>query len=163
VECFVDKLSIPIICRPQERKINPRTRYDAMFSLHYGVATALVKGWASILDFEPFEGIPSEITQLLGKIRFSEAEENDDVIIKVVMEDGSTYYGVRSDIPQIDSGQVITKFRSNTEMVLTDDMREELITLTLNLEKLDDVGKLVGRCISNKTIVRKGQEYPDGD
>ncbi len=150
VECFVDKLSIPIICRPLERKINPLTRYDAMFSLHYGVATVLVKGWASILDFNPSEGIPLEITKLLGKIRFSEAVENDDVIIKIVMEDGSTYYGGHGDIPQIDSGQVITKFRSNTQMVLTDDRLEELITLTLNLEKLDDIGKLVGRCVTNK-------------
>ncbi len=155
VECFVDKLSIPIICKPQERKTRPMTRYDAMFSLHYGVATVLVKGWASVLDFELSRGIQREITQLLGKISFSEVVENGDAIIKIVTSDGSTYYGRRSDIPPIGSEQVMMKFRSNVDTVLTDDRLEELIATTLNLEKLDDVGKLVGRCIADKPAVRK--------
>jgi 2-methylcitrate dehydratase PrpD len=163
VECFVDRLSIPIVCEPLERKINPLTRYDAMFSLHYGVATALVKGWAGILDFEPSKGIPLETTQLLGKIRFCEAVENSGTIIKIVMRDGSTYHGGRSDIPSVGSEQVISKFRSNTETVLTSDRLEELITLTLNLEELNDVGELIGRCIADKTIVIRDLEYPDGD
>jgi 2-methylcitrate dehydratase PrpD len=151
VVCFVDKLSIPIICEPLVRKINPVTRYDAIFSLHYGVATVLAKGWANVLDFDISRGIPRETAKLIRKIRFTKRMENDDVIINIVMKDGSKYYGKRSDAPLIDSEQVMTKFRSNTKTVLTSYKLEELIATTLNLEKLDDVVKLVGHCIADKS------------
>jgi 2-methylcitrate dehydratase PrpD len=151
VVCFVDKLSIPIICKPLERKINPVTRYDAIFSLHYGVATVLAKGWANVLDFDISRGIPPETAKLIRKIRFTKRMENDDVIINIVMKDGSKYYGKRSDAPLIGSEQVMTKFRSNTKTVLTSYKLEELIATTLNLEKLDDVVKLVGHCIADKS------------
>jgi hypothetical protein len=45
----------------------------------------------------------------------------------------------------------MTKFRSNTKTVLTSYKLEELIATTLNLEKLDDVVKLVGHCIADKS------------
>jgi hypothetical protein len=67
------------------------------------------------------------------------------------MKDGSKYYGKRSDAPLIGSEQVMTKFRSNTKTVLTSYKLEELIATTLNLEKLDDVVKLVGHCIADKS------------
>ena len=51
VECRVPAGEVPIICEPRAGKLQPRTPYDAKFSLPYSVAAALVTGRVDLDTF----------------------------------------------------------------------------------------------------------------
>ena len=51
VECFIAPRQVPIVCEPESTKTTPHNDYDAKFSLHYAVASILVRGHLDIDDF----------------------------------------------------------------------------------------------------------------
>lgn len=148
VTCFVSELAMPIICLPADRKLNPETRYDAMFSLPYGVATVLVRGSANIRDFDVEGGVARDVALLSGKIGFQRADSPDKELIEIVMVDGSRYTANKSDIASPTSLEIMAKFRSNARLVVTDELAEELIDTIMSVDRLDDVGELVKHCVA---------------
>lgn len=51
VECWVHPRVFPVVCEPRTDKLNPRTDYQAKFSLPYTVACMLVRGHLTLADF----------------------------------------------------------------------------------------------------------------
>jgi len=53
IEILVPFEAFPVVCEPEANKKRPRNDYDAKFSLHYLVATALTKGRLTLDELEP--------------------------------------------------------------------------------------------------------------
>jgi 2-methylcitrate dehydratase PrpD len=53
IEILVPAEAFPVVCEPEANKKRPRNDYDAKFSLHYLVATALTKGRLTLDELEP--------------------------------------------------------------------------------------------------------------
>jgi 2-methylcitrate dehydratase PrpD len=51
IECFIHEREAPIVCEPEASKRTPQNDYDAKFSLHYTVASMLLRGHVGIDDF----------------------------------------------------------------------------------------------------------------
>ncbi|GBC69844.1 hypothetical protein HRbin01_01549 [archaeon HR01] len=149
VKCFVDELAIPIICVPAERKVSPKTRYDAMFSLQYGVATVFVKNSAGIRDFDVGAGVPDEVALMARKIKFQRAGTTDGEVIEILTTDGTRYTATDSDLTEPGLEEVMVKFRGNATLVLSDEKVGELANTIMGVDMLDDVGELVKRCLSD--------------
>ena len=53
IEILVPVEGYPVVCEPEAKKRRPKNDYDAKFSLHYLVATALTKGRLTLDELEP--------------------------------------------------------------------------------------------------------------
>ncbi|MEM1946302.1 MAG: MmgE/PrpD family protein [Candidatus Caldarchaeum sp.] len=152
ITCYVSELAIPIICQPAERKLNPQTRYDAMFSLPYGVATVLVKGSAGIKDFDVKNGLSKDVASLTKKIRFVKAETNEEKIAEIVTVDGRRYTANRSDLENPTTEDIMNKFRNNLQLVVREGDVRTLANVIMNVDKLDVLEKLVRLCVATNHV-----------
>ncbi len=123
IEILVPAEAFPVICEPEANKRRPRNDYDAKFSLHYLVATALTKGRLTLDELEPeFLGDPATLALIdrtsygpYGDGPFPKAYSG---AVKIRTRDGrelSHFEPVNrgaADRP-LSNGDIIAKFRDN--------------------------------------------------
>ncbi|MBE6708976.1 MAG: MmgE/PrpD family protein [Ruminococcaceae bacterium] len=134
----------------------PKNSEDSKFSIHYSLATALLKGHFDLDDL-PVENVTDDVKALVGKISLIEdpSMENAKAGIRgartvFVMNDGEEYsYEIK--IPKGDAANPFTwddmksKLFACSEGVLSDDNREKLIDSVgdfENIEKYSSVNAL---------------------
>ncbi|GII86128.1 MmgE/Prp family protein [Sphaerisporangium siamense] len=61
--------SAAIVCEPAERKIRPRTPYDAKFSLPWSVAALLIDGEVTLATYAPESIARPEVAELAARVR----------------------------------------------------------------------------------------------
>ncbi len=70
IDCKVAQGAVNIICEPWEKKISPKTAYDARFSLPFAVSLMLAKGKAGVEEFSERYLEDEEIRSLMGTLRY---------------------------------------------------------------------------------------------
>ena len=111
------------MCEPWRNKLDPKTGYDARFSLPFAVALMLARGKAGVAEFSEESFSDSVIRRLMTKVRY-QAEPKYEVKdmpgwIEVTLEDGSRHSweipAVRGDARNpVALDELLEKFHANT-------------------------------------------------
>jgi 2-methylcitrate dehydratase PrpD len=91
--------SAPTVCEPTDRKVAPRTSYDAKFSLPWSVAALIVDGDVGVPTYELDSVLRPEVAALSAKVR-SEITDGGGVVaadapghVEVTLTDGTVLVG----------------------------------------------------------------------
>ncbi|MCS6784273.1 MAG: MmgE/PrpD family protein [Candidatus Caldarchaeum sp.] len=154
IVCYVDELSYSIICPSSERKIIPETRYDAMFSLPYGVALTFVKDSIDVQDFDVEKGVPTEVRELLKKVEFKRADDRPRQLVVVHLRNGEKLTASQS-LPRTPPPEaVVSKYMKNVSPLLDHEQATELLNTVMKLEKLADIRELVKHLICSHPFAK---------
>lgn len=98
ISAIVHPDSAKIVCHPRSEKNEPKTPYDAKFSLPWSVAALLVDGTLVVDTFEPESIKRSEVIELATKFEFIEKSEVSAAaaaagIVEITSADGRTFTG----------------------------------------------------------------------
>lgn len=158
VECLVPAGELPIICEPRDSKLEPRTSYDAQFSLPYTLAAALVDGRVTLDTFAPERLGDRRLLALAARVRHtvdptSAFPDGFPGWVRVRLTDGRRLEarepdgrgGLRRPLPPT---AIVEKFRDNACRVLPAARVDELEHAALALDTLGDVGALMRLCRS---------------
>ncbi len=151
----VNKYSIKVLCNPAELKYNPHTEVDAQFSLPYAVAVGICKGRESIYEYNDEAIKDKQVLELAAKVKWELDPEAEAVYPKyypctviVKMKDGREFTS-HVDYPKGDPenpvsfDETVEKFRFVASATIGKDKIEKIIDYVKNLDKLDDMRKLV--------------------
>jgi len=149
------KFTLKVLGSPAERKYRPQTVVDAQFSLPYAVACGIVKGRESIFEYTDEAIKDPKVIELASKVKWELDPEAENVYPKyypakvtVKTKDGKQYFS-HVDYPKGDPenpvsfGEVEEKFRLLAGLSIGKSKIDRAIDYVANLEKLDDVNKLV--------------------
>jgi 2-methylcitrate dehydratase PrpD len=123
IEILVPAEAFPVVCEPEPNKKRPRNDYDAKFSLHYLVATALTKGRLTLDELEPEFLGDSATLALIDRTSYGPYHDGPfpkaySGAVKIRTWDGrelSHFEPVNrgaADRP-IPNGEIVAKFREN--------------------------------------------------
>lgn len=98
ISAIVHPDSAKIVCHPRSEKNEPKTPYDAKFSLPWSVAALLVDGALVVETFEPDSIKRPEVIALAGKFEFVEKSEVSAAAaaagsVEISTHDGRTFVG----------------------------------------------------------------------
>lgn len=89
--------ALSLVAEPREQKIAPKTNVEAQFSLHYGVAVGIMRGKASLEEYEEQAFTDPAILGLASKVKCASRKEFDTVYprqwptrMSVASDDGET-------------------------------------------------------------------------
>jgi 2-methylcitrate dehydratase PrpD len=153
----VPEAGVSLVLEPAEKKVAPRTVYEAKFSLQYSTARMLVHGSAGLSAFSD-EGISDQrVLDLARRVRYeTKAYETYPAAfpggVRITMRDGRV---LAAELPHQRGGpenplseeEVRAKFRENAGLALPDAAVESLESAILSLEQLDDVTGLLRQAV----------------
>jgi 2-methylcitrate dehydratase PrpD len=157
IRIFADAGGYQMLCSPLEVKKNPRTPVDAQFSIPWGVATMLAKGYVGIEHYTEAAVKDPDILKATSKINvildhsLDSADKVPSGKIEIETRDGKVFSD-RVDYPLGSPERPMTfddcakKFRSCASYPaprLPAAQIEKVIELTGRLEQLDDVGEIM--------------------
>lgn len=98
ISAIVHPDSAKIVCHPRADKNEPKTPYDAKFSLPWSVAALLIDGALVVDTFEPESIKRSEVIELAKKFEFTEKSEVAAAAaaagtVEITTTDGRTFTG----------------------------------------------------------------------
>ena len=98
ITAIVHPDSAKIVCHPRADKNEPKTPYDAKFSLPWSVAALLIDGALVVDTFEPESIKRSEVIELAKKFEFTEKSEVAAAaaaagMVEITTTDGRTFTG----------------------------------------------------------------------
>ncbi|MBI2917672.1 MAG: MmgE/PrpD family protein [Chloroflexi bacterium] len=158
VTVLVNEATFDATCKPLEAKRNPRTSMDAQFSLPYCVASALVRRKSLIEDFTDEAIADVKVLELAQRVTPALNPEvkgrfgRPPAVVQLKSRDGKVYsrreeYIKGSLRNPLTEEELLAKFRYCTTYAakpLPQRNVEEVIGLVKDLERLDDVTRLVG-------------------
>lgn len=137
-----------IICEPEAKKKKPANDYDAKFSVHYLVATAMLRGRLTLDELEPDVLTDPEILDLTSRVSFVDDPESlfpnaysGEVV--VTMKDGREI-GHREQVNRgaadrpLSNEEILIKWRDNARMLVNGDKVERLQAAMLDLDAAGD-------------------------
>ena len=149
------KYTLKVLCDPPERKYKPQNIVDAQFSLPYAVACGIVKGRESIFEFTDESIKDPKVIELASKVKWEMDPKAEEVYPKiwpatviVRTKDGKTYTA-HVDYPKGDPENAVSfseveeKFRLLAGLTIGKTKIDRVIEYCANLEKLDNVNKLI--------------------
>ena len=133
------------ICEPEANKRRPQNDYDAKFSTHYLVATALVHGRVSLAELEPAYLSDTVVAGLMdrttcvayGEGPFPAAYSGR---VAITLDDGNDLWHDEAvnrgaaDRP-LSNGEIVEKFRENAAMWVGPDRVAEIEAAMLDLDQ----------------------------
>ncbi len=150
IDCKVAQGAVNIICEPWEKKISPKTAYDARFSLPFAVSLMLAKGKAGVEEFSALYLEDEEIRSLMGTLRY-EVEPSflvkdmpGYVSVRLKNEDHYEYEikQVRGDaLHPIQREELLEKFNQNTSF-LDRGRGKRIAELIFEFDRLDRMDAL---------------------
>ncbi len=69
VEALLPEPTLPVVAEPAEKKLTPRTDYEAKFSAQFVIATCLVKGQFGLAELNEAAFVDPELLALTAKVR----------------------------------------------------------------------------------------------
>ena len=152
VECFIAARQVPIVCEPESSKTTPRNDYDAKFSLHYAVASMLVRGHLGVDDFTDAAIHEPAVLSMARRVIYREDPESDfprrfPGWVRIQMRDG-TVFEHREPINRgsaenpLSEEDVRAKFRDNAARVLQPSKIDEVVDAVAGLEQSGDLSRL---------------------
>lgn len=156
VECLVPAGEVPIVCEPRERKLRPRTPYEAQFSLPYSVAAALLDGRVTLDSYAAGRLEDAATLELAARVTHrvdpaSAFPQGFPGWVRIHLRDGRT---VEARAPDGQGGPdrplpteaIVAKFRDNAGRALPAARVDEVERAALALDDLQDVGDLMRLC-----------------
>jgi 2-methylcitrate dehydratase PrpD len=144
-----------LVLEPLDSKAEPRTPYDAKFSLPYTVAHRLVNGNLDLASFGQDRIRDPAVLELAARVRAEKLDEPPPSRFaggaRVVTKSGQEFDRFLAHTPgspgnPLDESFVLSKFRANAELALSSDDAADLMALLRGIEELpmlDRVGGLL--------------------
>ncbi|WP_260287173.1 MmgE/PrpD family protein [Peribacillus aracenensis] len=152
IKCIISPKQAEIICSPLEEKYEPKTPYDAKFSLPYVLSVMLHRGQCGLGDFTGEIIKDESVLRLARKFTYITSEETGypgafPGWVKIKLKDGrvlerrmKTNRGGREN--PASEAEIIGKFENNASSVLSSDKVSRIKELVLNVEKVKDVSEI---------------------
>ncbi len=139
IDCVVDPIEAALICVPLERKHEPKTPYEAKFSLPFMIAAALQDGTVGMPTFTPDNIKRPDLLALAKKVSYRDAKPGETTFpryfpgwLTATLQDGRRIekrldinYG-NPDNP-LTEDDVRRKFNDNVAGVIPDAQAEKLL------------------------------------
>ena len=149
----IPEAGVALVLEPADRKVAPRTVYEAKFSLQYSTAAMLVHGSAGLSAYSDEAIADERVLDLARRVRY-ETREYDTYpggfpgSVRITLRDGRV---LEADLPYqrggpenpLSADEVRAKFRENAGLALSAEDAESLEAAILSLERLDDVTGLL--------------------
>jgi 2-methylcitrate dehydratase PrpD len=152
IVCHIAERAVATVCEPLDAKRRPETGYAGKFSLPYSVAAMLVRGRATLREFEDEAARDEAILRVSDKIEYVIDPDADfpryyPAWVVVVLEDGRELERrepINLGHPEnpLSAEQVLAKFRANAERLLDAATAGRLAELVLDLEAAPDVAAI---------------------
>ena len=121
VRCGIAEWAVPIVCEPRARKIAPANDMEAIASLPYQLAAALVDGRVDLdtlsprrLARVPVQALAARVTHVVDPA----LGHGFDGTLEIALADGTVHRARAASAPP-DPARVIAKFRANAGEVLS--------------------------------------------
>jgi len=144
---------VSLVLEPADRKIAPRTVYEAKFSLQYSTAAMLVNGAAGLSAYSDEAIADPRVLDLARRVRYETKKYETYPAafpggVRITMRDGRV---LEAELPHqrggpenpLSADEVRAKFRENAGLALPDAAVEALESAILSLEQLDLVTGLL--------------------
>lgn len=144
VEALVAPETFKTICEPEAGKKRPANGYDAQFSTHYLVASALARGRYGLAELEEPALRDAAVLALADKVSYGADPQSPfpkaysgEVTVK--LRDGRTlrhreHINRGADDRPLSNDEIIGKFRANAELAADGDGIERMLGAMLGLE-----------------------------
>jgi 2-methylcitrate dehydratase PrpD len=154
LKVYVTDAHIKLLCTPLDAKREPRSPVDAQFSIPWGVATALVKGRATLDDFSDVGVKNADVLAISSKIdvevdlSLSRGDKIEPTRVEVTTKAGKTYskvveHPLGSPERPMTYDDVAAKFRGCAGALATE-QQDKVIDFVSRIEKVDDVSDVFG-------------------
>jgi 2-methylcitrate dehydratase PrpD len=161
IECPTAPELMRMVTEPAERKIAPKTIYDALFSVQYVVANILVGRPVNLATFydEPLDDPKALAMAALVRCCPDPATDfpqhfSGEVVLtladgRVLRRRVADSHGTCQD--PMPEGEVLAKFTGNAGRRVPAEQAGRIAGLVRDLDQLGDVAELVGACIATGT------------
>ena len=152
VRALIHDGQVKTVCEPEASKRAPQNSYDAQFSVHYIIATAIARGRFTLDELEDSCISDPEILALCQKVNY-EIDPNSrfpryysgEVIIET--NDGRVLrhredFNRGSDKNVLSEADVIAKFMANASRAVGQRAADRIVSLALSLDTLDEASDL---------------------
>jgi 2-methylcitrate dehydratase PrpD len=157
IDCpLTDRLQ-PMVGEPRERRIKPPTIYDALFSVPYVVALALIKGRVDIASFYDDPLDDPQVLALAERIYCPNDPDSDYPAhfpgeVRIKLKNGRE---IRRREPtsrgtperRLTAAEIEAKFHANATRAVTRKQAAHIASLVWDLENLGDIRTLVSACV----------------
>ncbi len=142
-----------VVCEPEANKRKPQNSYDAQFSTHYTIATALVRGRYTLAELEDDALNDPSTAALMQKTTYAIDPDSaypryysGEVIVK--LKDGRELrhresQNRGSDARPLSAEEVIAKYRGNAERVISASRAQRIVDAVLSLDRAQNLDALV--------------------
>lgn len=148
IKVAVPAPAIPLVLEPVHHKVQPRTPFEAKFSLQFSLAAMLVDGQVTVATYSRERLGDGRLHELAALVQhdveeFPSYPATLPARLTISLRDGSTMEEVSpggsqaAQPPTVDD--IVTKFRSNADLALDRESRELLEATILNLDGIQDV------------------------
>jgi 2-methylcitrate dehydratase PrpD len=151
IDCKVAQGAVNIICEPWEKKISPKTAYDARFSLPFAVSLMLAKGKAGVEEFSERyleDGVIKKLVTMVSyevEPSFQVKDMPGYVSVKLNNGDKCEYQieQVRGDaLHPIKREELLEKFNENTRALDDGGRSKRIAELIFEFDRLDRMDAL---------------------
>jgi 2-methylcitrate dehydratase PrpD len=152
IDCPLTERLMPLVAEPREIRIRPRNSYDAMFSVPYVVALALVEGVVDLASFHDKGVADPAVLAVAEKVHCIPDPESDFPAhfpgeVRITLADGRQI--VRREKTSLGTpdrplswDQTVAKFMTNAARVTSMERVREIVTAVERLEDMQDISEL---------------------
>jgi len=142
-----------VVCEPEASKRLPKSAYEAQFSVHYTIATALVRGCFTLAELEEDALADPRTLALTQKTRYEVDPDSafpryysGEVVLR--LKDGRELrhrepHNRGSDARPLTADEIVTKFHGNASRVMSRSRAERVAEAVLTLERASSLDALL--------------------
>jgi len=144
IKARISEQQVPVVCEPQASKRIPKNSYEAQFSIHFVIATSLIKGKFTLNELENDTIFDPQILALCQKIEYeidpkSAFPEFYSGEVEIQLKSGKSLVHREqmnrgSSANPLSKQDVLEKFYSNVERVINRTVAKNFTEDFLNLE-----------------------------
>jgi 2-methylcitrate dehydratase PrpD len=156
VVCIVPTGMVSTICEPTVTKLNPRSGYEAKFSVQYAVAAALLHGRVTENQFRSDALTDPALRGILARVQYEadpalEFPAKYPGAVRVTMKSGAVTESTRANSPgtvdrPIGDDEIVDKFRFNAEPLLGAARTSEVVDRVLHLDAETRLAPVLDLC-----------------
>jgi 2-methylcitrate dehydratase PrpD len=152
IDCPLTDRLMPLVGEPREIRIRPRNPYDAMFSVPYVVALALVEGVVDLASFHDKGIADPAVLAVAAKVHCAPDPASDFPAhfpgeVRIMLADGREV--VRREATSLGTPdralsweQTVAKFITNATRVTSENRAQQIVAAVHHLEEMQDVSEL---------------------
>ena len=144
IKARISEKQVPVVCEPQASKRIPKNSYEAQFSIHFVIATSLIKGKFTLNELENDTIFNPQILALCQKIEYeidpqSAFPEFYSGEVEIQLKSGKSLIHREqmnrgSSANPLSKQEILEKFYSNVERVMSRAVAKNFTEDFLNLE-----------------------------